>query len=46
MLSDYDDYQYNPCDEYQSYGDDYYIDDDGKLICACDEYPFDSYYAI
>ena len=25
------------CDECQGYGDDYYIDDDGNLVSACDE---------
>lgn len=25
------------CDECRGYGDDYYIDDDGNLVSACDE---------
>jgi len=25
------------CYECGGYGDDYYIDDDGELVCACDE---------
>lgn len=39
-----DDYQYDPCYECQAYGDDYYVDDDGELVCACDGCPFDSHY--
>ena len=31
-----DDYNYNEiCYECEGYGDDYYLDDDGKLVCAC-----------
>lgn len=25
------------CDECRGYGDDYYIDDDGNLVSACNE---------
>ena len=25
------------CYECTGYGDDYYYDDDGELVCACDE---------
>lgn len=39
MPRDYDDYLYDPCEECQSCGDDYYIDDDGELVCACDDCP-------
>lgn len=28
---DYDDY----CYECQGYGDDYYVDEDGELVCSC-----------
>lgn len=28
------------CYECTGYGDDYYIDDDGILICSCDDCPF------
>lgn len=38
-----DDYQYDLCDDCQAYGDDYYIDDDCWLICACDGCQFDSH---
>ena len=33
-------YDYDQCYECQGYGDDYYIDDDGELVCACDECSF------
>lgn len=46
MPRDYDDYQYDPCYECQAYGDDYYIDDDGELVCVCDGCPFDSHYDL
>lgn len=28
------------CYECSGYGDDYYIDDDGELVCACADCPF------
>ena len=28
------------CYECSGYGDDYYIDDDGELVCACEDCPF------
>lgn len=31
------------CYECQGYGDDYYEDEDGNLVCACDDCPFSSY---
>lgn len=31
----YDDY----CYECGGYGDDYYVDDDGELVCRCPECP-------
>lgn len=34
----YDDYDY--CYECQGYGDDYYVDDDGELVCRCFECTF------
>lgn len=33
-----DDYDY--CYECTGYGDDYYIDDHGKLVSSCDDCPF------
>ncbi len=32
-MDDYDDI----CYECEGYGDDYYYDDDGELVCACPE---------
>jgi len=32
-MDDYNDI----CYECGGYGDDYYYDDDGELVCACDE---------
>lgn len=26
------------CYECEGYGDDYYINEDGELVCACDEF--------
>lgn len=31
-MPDYEEY----CFECEGYGDDYYIDADGELVCACD----------
>lgn len=28
--------EYDVCFECQGYGDDYYINDNGDLVCACD----------
>ena len=30
---------YDICYECQGYGDDYYFDEDGELVCACDDCP-------
>ena len=30
-----EDYYWDRCYECQGYGDDYYIDDQGELVCAC-----------
>lgn len=32
-----DEDNYNYCYECQGYGDDYYIGEDGDLLCACDD---------
>ena len=41
---DYDDYdndwELDVCDECSGYGDDYYLDDDGELVCRCPECPW------
>lgn len=33
-------YDDDVCYECGGYGDDYYIDENGELQCACDECPF------
>ena len=38
-IYDYDDI----CYECKGYGDDYYVDENGDLICACIECPFFGY---
>lgn len=35
-MSDHTDYYEDHCYECTGYGDDYYVDDDGELVCACD----------
>ena len=37
MKSDWD---LDHCYECRGYGDDYYFDDDGELVSACDDCPF------
>lgn len=32
-----DEYEDDCCYECEGYGDDYYVNDDGELVCACDE---------
>ena len=39
LYDDYDDH----CYECGGYGDDYYIDDSGELVCACMDCPFASW---
>ena len=34
-----DDWDYDYCYECTGYGDDYYYNDDGDLVSACDDYP-------
>ena len=34
--------EYGRCYECGAYGDDYYVDDTGELVSACDECPFNS----
>ncbi len=43
------DEDYDRCYECTGYGDDYYEDENGDLVCACDDCPFngqdlDDYY--
>ena len=33
-------YDTDYCYECQGYGDDYYSDENGDLVCACDDCPF------
>ena len=40
MSNTFDDYDY--CYECGGYGDDYYINDDGELVSACDDCPYNS----
>lgn len=42
-MNDFDDYYEDHCYECTGYGDDYYVDDDGELVCACDECCFNEY---
>ncbi len=34
------DWDYNICYECEGYGNDYYIDDNGELVCNCDNCSF------
>ena len=34
---EYDDY--DPCDECKSLGDDYYVNENDEVVCACDNCP-------
>jgi len=34
------DFEAEYCYECQGYGDDYYVDEDGELVCACFDCPF------
>ena len=38
MTDEWDDY--DVCYECTGYGDDYYIDSSGELVCACDDCPY------
>lgn len=31
------DYEYDPCEDCKANGDDWYVDEDGEMRCACDE---------
>lgn len=39
MCDDYEKEPYDYCYECSGYGDDYYVDEDGELICRCSECP-------
>ena len=32
-----DDWDYDYCYECRGYGDDYYVNEDGELVCRCDD---------
>lgn len=36
---DYEEDPYDYCYECSGYGDDYYVDEDGELVCRCPECP-------
>ena len=38
-LDDYEEDPYDYCYECGGYGDDYYMDEDGELVCRCHECP-------
>ncbi len=37
MCDDYEEDPYDYCYECSGYGDDYYEDEDGELVCRCPE---------
>ena len=37
---EWNDYRADRCYECTGYGDDYYLNDDGELVRACDDCPF------
>ena len=37
MCDDYEEDPYDYCYECSGYGDDYYMDEDGELVCRCPE---------
>ena len=43
MCDDYEEDPYDYCYECGGYGDDYYMDEDGELICRCPECPMNPY---
>lgn len=43
FLEENESYDADYCYECTGYGDDYYFDDDGNMVCACDECPFGPY---
>lgn len=42
-MSDYTDDDNDRCYECTGYGDDYYVDENGELVCACDGCWFNEY---
>ena len=47
MYDDYDTYDDDDCCcECSMYGDNYYVDEYGNFICACDNCPFNKFYDL
>ena len=47
MYDDYDSYDYDDyCYECSGYGDNYYVDEYGDFICACDNCPYNKFYDL
>lgn len=44
MSDDYEEDPYDYCYECGGYGDDYYMDEDGELVCRCPECPMNPNY--
>lgn len=44
MCDDYEKDSYDYCYECGGYGDDYYMDEDGELVCRCSECPMNPNY--
>ena len=45
MCDDYEEDPYDYCYECSGYGgDDYYVDEDGELVCRCPECPMNPNY--
>ena len=42
-MEEYDEEMLDYCYECGGLGDDYYLDDDGELVCACDECAFNHF---
>ena len=38
-----EDYDFDYCDSCRGYGDDYIYDENGDLVSACDECPYNPY---
>ena len=42
-MEEYNEEMFEYCYECSGLGDDYYLDDDGELVCACQECMFNPY---
>ena len=43
-LDDYEEDPYDYCYKCSGYGDDYYMDEDGELVCRCTDCPMNPNY--